>query len=67
MATATYYAPLDRTPVELASGQPVAPGESVELDGEAIDANKDLIESGALLAVPKESTKAPTKGGEGKG
>jgi hypothetical protein len=50
---AKFYAPLDKGPLELASGAIVAPGETVNLTDKQAgeDANKEHIKEGRLMEM----------------
>jgi hypothetical protein len=69
LGVANYKVPLEGTPVELAGGKPVAPGEIVELskDEEKNEENKALIESGALIPAEVPIETEETKQGKGGG
>lgn len=48
-----YYAPINGSVVDLASGASVGPGETVKLSAKEEEDNNDKIEEGKLLLMEK--------------
>lgn len=53
-----FYVSVDASPETLASGQPLIPGETINLKAEEVkdEHNKRIIESGSLIEVKEEKS-----------